>query len=94
VAWELVRSDLHPATKKATLLEFDRIFGLGLADWQPPEEHVPAEILELVEQRRQARAEKRWKDADALRSQVSEAGFEIEDRPDGVRVKRKKLVVS
>lgn len=91
VVWELVKSDLIPAVKRATLLEFDRVLGLGLGDWVPDEEDIPDEILELVEQRNRARAEKRWSDADALRSQISEAGYEIEDTPQGPRVRRKKV---
>jgi cysteinyl-tRNA synthetase len=43
--------------------------------------------MALVEQRQQARAEKRWKDADSLRDQVKEAGYEIEDTPQGARVR-------
>jgi cysteinyl-tRNA synthetase len=90
VMWELVRSDLPAPVKKATLLEFDRVLGLGLKDWQPTEEVIPAEILALAEQRQAARKEKRWADADALRNQVAAAGYEIEDTPQGPRVKIKK----
>jgi cysteinyl-tRNA synthetase len=91
LAWELVKSDLPNPTKKATLLEFDRVLGLRLAEWQPKEEIVPAEILALVEQRQQARKEKRWQDADALRDQVTAAGYEIEDTPQGPKVKGKRI---
>jgi cysteinyl-tRNA synthetase len=42
-----------------------------------------------VEQRQQARLEKRWKDADALRDHVTAAGYEIEDTPDGPQVRMK-----
>ena len=41
LAWELAKSDLPPSTKKATLLEFDKIMGLRLAEWQPEEQVVP-----------------------------------------------------
>jgi cysteinyl-tRNA synthetase len=92
VTWELVKSGLDPAVKKATLLVFDRILGLGLAEWQPEEEEVPAEILDLLEQRQQARREKRWVDADALRDQVTGSGYEIEDTPQGPRVRRRKVM--
>jgi cysteinyl-tRNA synthetase len=87
VVWELTRADLPAAVKKATLLECDRVLGLGLAAWQPPVEDIPAAILALVEQRQTARAEKRWADADALRQAVTDAGYEIEDTPSGARVK-------
>ena len=91
VVWELVKSDLPPATKKATLLAFDKVLGLRLADWKPEETatDVPVEITLLLQQRQQARAEKRWKDADALRAQITAAGYEIEDTPQGPRVRAK-----
>jgi len=91
VTWDLVKSDLPPAVKKATLLVFDRVLGLGLGEWKPTEEVVPQEILDLVEQRQQARKEKRWADADALRDRVTEAGYEIMDTPQGPQVRRRRV---
>lgn len=91
VIWELVRSDAPKATKKATLFRFDSVLGLRLSEWQPKEETIPADILTLVQQRQQARTEKRWKDADALREQVKTAGYEIEDTPHGPRVRSRKV---
>ena len=89
VTWDLVRSDLPPSTKKATLLEFDRILGLRLDGWQPVTAAVPDEIVALVAQRQQARQEKRWQDADALRHQIRAAGYEVEDTLRGPRVRRR-----
>jgi cysteinyl-tRNA synthetase len=93
VVWELVRSDLPPEIKKGTLSTMDRVLGLRLAEWRPEEETAPLEILTLLEARQQARKEKRWADADALRQQIQEAGYEIEDTPQGSRVKRKRTTV-
>jgi cysteinyl-tRNA synthetase len=90
LAWELVKSSLPDAVKKATLLVFDQVLGLGLAEWQPKEEIVPDTVLELVAKRQQARKDKRWQDADALRAQLLEAGFEVEDTPQGPKVKHHK----
>jgi cysteinyl-tRNA synthetase len=87
VTWELVKSDLPPATKKATLLVFDRVLGLRLAEWQPAEEKVPEQVLALFDQRQQARKEKRWQDADSLRASIGAAGYVLEDTPQGPRVK-------
>jgi cysteinyl-tRNA synthetase len=89
LTWDLAKSDLPAATKKATLLEFDKMLGLRLADRQPTEEIVPEEITTLVQQRQQARQEKRWKDADTVRDQIAAAGYEIKDTPQGPRVKRR-----
>jgi cysteinyl-tRNA synthetase len=93
LTWDLARSDLPASTKKATLAYFDQVFALDLASWQPKVEEVPAEIQDLLDQRQRARAEKRWKDADALRDQVTAAGFDLEDSPGGTRVKRKRTEV-
>ena len=87
LTWELVKSELPNTTKKATLLHFDQVLGLRLAEWEPVEEVVPDEIMALVQQREEARKAKRWQDADALRDQVTAAGYEIEDTPQGPRVK-------
>ncbi len=90
LTWDLVKSDLPAAKKKATLLRFDRVFGLQLAEWKPVETAVPEPIAALVQQRQQARAEKRWKDADALRAQIQASGYEVEDTPQGARVRPRK----
>jgi cysteinyl-tRNA synthetase len=87
LTWELVRSDLPGAERRATVLEFDRVLGLGLADWEPAELSIPAEVARLVEEREQLRAQKRWAEADALRDRVREAGFEIEDSGTGPAVR-------
>jgi cysteinyl-tRNA synthetase len=88
LAWDLARSDLPGPVRKATLLEFDEILGLRLSEWAPAQESVPDVVMALVEKRRQARGERRWKDADALRDQIRKAGYEVEDTPEGPRVKR------
>jgi cysteinyl-tRNA synthetase len=87
VTWDLVRSDLPAPVRQATLLEFDRVLGLRLAEWEPPEMAIPAEILQLVEQRAKLRAAKRWEEADALRDQIRAAGYEIEDSPEGPSIR-------
>lgn len=91
LVWELVKSDLPPAVKKGTLLLFDQVLGLGLADWQPAETSIPDEVLVLLEQRQNARREKRWADADALRDQITAAGYEVEDTPQGPRIKGQRI---
>jgi cysteinyl-tRNA synthetase len=89
MAWDLLKSDLPEATKKSTLLVFDRVLGLGLATWEPAQERIPDEIQALLEQRQTARVEKRWQDADDLRDQINAAGYEVEDTTDGPRMHRR-----
>jgi cysteinyl-tRNA synthetase len=87
LTWELARSELPPATKKATVTAFDQVLGLGLADWIEPEESIPQQIMDLVDQRLLARAEKRWADADAIRDEIAAAGYAVRDTPHGPQVK-------
>lgn len=87
LTWELVRADLPADVRKATLLIFDSVLGLDLARWEPPVEEAPAEVLDLLERRQQARAEKRWQDADALRDKITAAGWELMDTPEGPKLK-------
>lgn len=87
VVWELVKGDLPDAIKKATLLKCDEVLGLRLAEWEPLKEEVPPDILALAQQRQEARAARRWQEADALREQIRAAGYEVEDTPEGPRVR-------
>jgi hypothetical protein len=54
VTWDLVKDDLPMATKKVTLVQFDRVLGLRLAEWQPPEDVVLEAIMTLVRPRQHA----------------------------------------
>lgn len=90
LTWEVLRLELAPSVRKATLLEFDKVLGLRLAEWVPAELEIPAEIQALMDQRALARKEKRWQDSDALRDQINAAGFELMDTPEGQKVNKKR----
>jgi cysteinyl-tRNA synthetase len=89
VAWETLRGELPPAIKHATLVAFDRVFGLGLPEWEPKSEVVPDEIKALAEARGAARREKNWVEADRLRAELHAAGWEMEDGAGGYALKRR-----
>jgi cysteinyl-tRNA synthetase len=88
VAWEALRGNLAPAVKRSTLIAFDRVFGLGLATWQPKEEAVPEDVKALADERQAARRAKNWAEADRLRGELHAAGWEMEDRADGYALRR------
>lgn len=58
---------------------------LGLLDQAPAV--VPEEVTALFHERQQARQEKAWAKADALRQQISALGYTIEDTPTGPRLR-------
>jgi cysteinyl-tRNA synthetase len=88
VLWDLLKADRPNATKKATLLQFDRVLGLGLAEERSVGDAIPKEIVEWMQRRQQARSAKQWQLADELREQIAAAGYEIEDTPQGPHVQR------
>lgn len=62
--------------------QIDRIFGLGLmADTPEP----PQAVLEMITAREAARQARDFAQADALRAEISAAGFAVLDTPDGPR---------
>jgi len=76
--WELLASELAPAVKRATLLDFDRVFALELD--RVVGDSVP-EAVDLIAQRRQlARQQGDWRGADQLRLQLVAMGYQVEDR--------------
>jgi cysteinyl-tRNA synthetase len=88
LAWEVLRGNLSTDTKKATLLDFDRVFGLGLGVWTPKTESVPETIAVLAAARAAARQYRQGAEADRLRAEIQAAGWEMEDRADGYALKR------
>ncbi|HSS71012.1 MAG TPA: cysteine--tRNA ligase [Casimicrobiaceae bacterium] len=91
LAWDVLRGELPPAARKATLGRFDRVFGFGLAAWQPREETIPETVQALAAARAAAREAKNWAEADRLRAELQVAGWEVEDKPDGYALKRRSL---
>jgi cysteinyl-tRNA synthetase len=88
LAWELLKSDLPDGVKKATILCFDETFGLRLALWQPAVASIPPALIELMAQRERARNERRWSDADRIRAQARDIGYELDDTPQGQQARK------
>jgi cysteinyl-tRNA synthetase len=85
--WDLIKDEnISPADKKATILDFDKVLGLGFENLK--EEMVPEEIIKLAEEREQARANKDWKESDRIRGITGEAGYSIEDTPSGYKINK------
>jgi len=87
--WEVVDSSLTPEKKRATLLEFDRVFSFGLASSSFGE--IPKEIIALVQEREFLRKNGQWEKADCLREEILKRGYEVRDMPTGPKVVRKGL---
>jgi cysteinyl-tRNA synthetase len=86
VVWALVKSELDPARKRATLDVMDTVLGLNLAGWQPECAPWPPDIAGLVLAREAARNRRDWAEADALRAKLTARGYAIEDTASGTRL--------
>lgn len=85
--WQMLNdTKLSNKGKYALLLDFDKVFGLGLG--KVKKEKTPKKVLELVEKREQHRKNKEWKTADELRKKIEKMGYEVEDTEKGPVVKK------
>jgi cysteinyl-tRNA synthetase len=84
----LAGADVSPAgaaVLRAAIAEMVHVLGLD-AVTAGEDEAVPADVLAMAEERRQARASRDFARADALRAAISERGFEVRDVPDGFKI--------
>jgi cysteinyl-tRNA synthetase len=85
-----IDSDADARTLRAdrrTLRELTDVLGLlpGLGEGG---EEVPEEVRRLVEERADARTAKDWARADEIRDRITEAGYAVEDLPEGPVVRK------
>jgi cysteinyl-tRNA synthetase len=83
--WESLKDSMLTAGEKRALVRHaEPVLGLGLDKLgvEKPVE-VPAEVVELIDKRVEARNSKDFASADTLRKQILEKGFLLEDLPGG-----------
>jgi len=78
------QKDSLPAAQ-ALFLELAGVLGLELTSEAKISGELEKEIEELIEKRQQARKNKNYQEADAIREQLKEMGVILEDTPQGVR---------
>jgi len=94
LVWDLVKSKHPPAAKHAMLLEWDKVLGIGLdkpfvpVSEPVPLKDLPAEVLQLVEEREQHRQKGHFDESDHLRQKILRLGYTLEDTPEGSKVRK------
>lgn len=96
VVWEIARNVKKSIKFADLLLKFDKVLGLDMKNAekylvkfkQNDSEELPAEIKKLVEERKNARAEKNWAKSDEIRDKIISLGYSIKDTKDGIIVKK------
>ncbi len=91
LVWELIDdASLPTSSKAASLLRFDEVLGLGLADYVNRPLVIPEDVAELVAEREQARLQKDFSTSDRLRTQIEQKGFLVEDTVNGPKFKQRR----
>ena len=92
VLYDILKADTTVATKLACIAEIDKVFSLNLIEnakaigEDAAEPEIPAEVLALVEQRKEARKAKDFALADALRDQIAALGWQIRETRQGTEI--------
>ena len=87
VVWEAVKYPEKSPKIAQLLKKFDTVLGIKIDVVQ--ETKIPQEILDLVEERKQARSDKNWSESDRLRDLIAEKGYIVKDTKDGTEVLKK-----
>ncbi|MEX0933297.1 MAG: cysteine--tRNA ligase [Candidatus Paceibacterota bacterium] len=84
--WKLLKDDrVASPTKKATLVFFDSLLGLGLDEGLASRENdeIPEEIVVLAEERQKEKENGNYKKADSVRDEILRRGYVIKDTKEG-----------
>ncbi|MDH5532894.1 MAG: cysteine--tRNA ligase [Candidatus Pacebacteria bacterium] len=96
--WDMMKDSKLPGREKLFLLfDFDSVLGLGLEEASLSKNatfkgmskvKAPQEVLDLLEQRDQARKDQKWEKSDSIRDQIAELGYKVTDGSNGQEVEK------
>lgn len=90
VMWEMVKADIPDGQKLNSLLKMDEVLGLRLRESYVEKAKkpvdVPQEVMDLVEERRVARSDKHYMQADQIRNKIRRLGFDVQDKESGIEI--------
>lgn len=94
--WDLLKSSYSPTDIKATILDIDKVLGLNLANVINEENEkiilerdIPQDIINLLSERQKAKFDKNWPEADRIRGEIEQHGYEIIDSNTGPILKKR-----
>lgn len=92
VLWGLLKDqEVSDPDKVYALRYMDEVLGLQLdkACQSKKEDGIPEEMAELLAKRTEAKKNKNWAEADAIRAQIESLGYTVKDTPQGPAVVKK-----
>lgn len=78
--------NFSPKKKLSLLNKFDSVLSLGIKDFKETKETIPSEIKKIAKERETLRKNKKFAEADILRSRIAELGFEVKDTSSGTEI--------
>ena len=84
--WEAARFEKKNPEVAKLLSKFDTVLGIKIDEINSKKEEIPQEILDLVEERKQARSDKNWSESDRLRDLIAEKGYIVKDTKNGQEI--------
>ncbi|MEK7564008.1 MAG: cysteine--tRNA ligase [Patescibacteria group bacterium] len=90
VLWDVIRDEnVSKADRKATILDFDKVLGLGFKNLKEAKEiEIPENIQSIIKEREQARKNKDFKNSDELRDKIKSLGYEVKDTEEGQKISK------
>lgn len=86
VIWDIIRYEKKSPKIANLLLKFDSVLGLNLD--KKEELEIPKEILNILDERKEARENKDWNKSDVLRDKIKELGYVVKDTKEGQVVEK------
>ncbi len=85
VVWDLLKEKPSKNIYEL-LLEFDKVLGIKIYEYEEKDLSVPFEIEQLAKERWQAKLAKNWTEADRLRKKIIDLGFNVLDEKEGYKI--------
>ncbi len=90
--YDALKAEIDAVTKLAVIEDFDSVLSLDLTKGVPEEESAgdedTAHLEELLVKRAEAKKNRDWAAADAIRDEIKAAGYAILDTPEGAKLKK------
>lgn len=91
ILWEMLKAERKNKKVYELALQFDKVLGLSLEAAEASAQDmtdVPANVIDLAEQRKAARAAKDFAASDRLRDEIASLGYTVLDTKDGYEIKK------
>ena len=89
VLWSVIKDkELNDHEKYSLIINFDEVLGLNLKNAEEIVYEIPSEIIELMNQRQEAKKAKDFAKADEIRNKITSLGYAVDDTAQGPKPRK------